>query len=652
MRFRAGVLLAVCGLLLGIRPPASAQWVQTSGPAECCVTALAVDGPRVFALVKDHGLFVSRDAGANWTAVATPLPAQEVLSCIEAIDGRVFVGTESGLACFSDDGGASWRQIVIEKRKDRGEVTSFESLGATLFIGRDDGLFACRDLANEPTASIVTLPEPLSVQTLAVLGSDLYVGADKDMVLRAKKDSRGWTFTEIKFPNHNWPRCLTAVGSELFACGEDGIFRSPDQAASWTAVASPFPRKAETSSLSLAGPDLLALLTSPDEPADNAIARITKEGDQKWEMISLGSNRIGILCFADVGGEILAGASSGIYRSSDDGRTWARTGSGLPVASSVRYLAAIGRRLFASTTSHGGVYMSPDDGKTWMPIAAGLPNYGTAALLAVMGPNLFAGLNVGWPHNKVKGVYLSRDHGQTWVGAGLRTGQAIEDLVVIGQALYARMTDGIFVSKDLGASWVPCNEGLPWPYASCLVAGSEELFLGLYARRGPELSPSPLAFLLSFLAGGQELYAGGPPPPGLLYVLPKDGKRWKFTHIRFSTAILSMAKIGDTLFLGNEHGLYVSKNYGGSEKPLELTGEFGNWIGCLAAAGPNLVMTRRNAVEIVRSVGEEWRIIDTGLPAEHLAVWSLVVTEAGLFAGTAQNGVWRLPRAEIDRLLR
>ena len=659
MRSRAVGFLAVCGLLVGVRSPALAQWVQTSGPEECCVKALAVDGPRVFAIVEDHGLFVSRDAGANWIAVTTGLPRGQEVSCIEAIDRWIFVGTESGLASFSDDGGANWRQIAIQKSKSWGEVTSFELLGATLFIGRADGLFACQDFAGVPAASAVALPGRPSALALTSLGPDVYVGGNKEAVFRGTEGGRGWTFKKLKFPKNNWPRCLTAVGPDLFAHGLNGIFRSSDNGASWTAVASAFPRPFVVVTFMPVGPDTLVILANPKDPTDNAVARITKGDGPESKLTTVGLNSLGILCSVSAGKKMLAGALNGIYQSLDGGKTWTRAGSGLPVASCVGDLAAIGRRLYASTShldwgaKQGNLYVSQEDGGTWAPISSGLPSHSTVARLAVIGPNLFAGLNSGRHSTTGKGVYLSKDEGKTWnaVNTGLPPGQAVEDLAVIGQTLYARMRDGIFVSKDLGASWVPCNEGLPWHDASCLVAGGEELFLGLCVYGAPEPGPSPLAAVLSLLAGGQNLYAGGPPPAGLLYFLPKGGARWKFTHIRFSEAIRCMAKIGDSLFIGNLNGLYVSKNYAGSEKPIKLAGESGFGIRCLAAAGPNLAMSLGSKVSLVKSVGGEWRLIDTGLPAEHPTVTSLIVTEAGLFAGTEDSGVWRLPRAELERLL-
>src|SRR5437868_3408873 len=88
---------------------------------------------------------------------------------------------------------------------------------------------------------------------------------------------------------------------------------------------------------------------------------------QSIEWQQLGSvPRIGPVYDVDVSPtRTLISTDSGIYRSSDDGKTWVLTAKGYPGYSSFRYkLAHLGSIAIAGTYS-SGLLRSLDDGVTW-----------------------------------------------------------------------------------------------------------------------------------------------------------------------------------------------------------------------------------------------------------------------------------------------
>ncbi|HET9228460.1 MAG TPA: hypothetical protein VFR31_17420, partial [Thermoanaerobaculia bacterium] len=90
-----------------------------------------------------------------------------------------------------------------------------------------------------------------------------------------------------------------------------------------------------------------------------------------------------------------------IYRSTDQGRSWSRSGSGLP-SSRINALTLAGSTVVAGTES--GIFLSLDSGKTWSGSAASL---GAVVSFASLDGTLYAG-------TKQSGALASTDDGKTW----------------------------------------------------------------------------------------------------------------------------------------------------------------------------------------------------------------------------------------------
>ena len=143
----------------------------------------------------------------------------------------------------------------------------------------------------------------------------------------------------------------------------------------------------------------------------------------------------------------------GIYRSTDNGATWAKTSKGLNgvYAPNINDILYANNTLFAATWN--GVYKSTNNGTKWTPASTGLPSqFGNVVetnTLAVLNGTLYAGTVL----NK---IYKSTDNGASWQfsGNGLTTySSTINDMITAGTDLYAATEDGIYKSTNAGASW-------------------------------------------------------------------------------------------------------------------------------------------------------------------------------------------------------
>jgi hypothetical protein len=123
-------------------------------------------------------------------------------------------------------------------------------------------------------------------------------------------------------------------------------------------------------------------------------------------------------------------------------------------------LKALGRDFFAGTQDHG-MFRSTDDARSWQPVGKGLPEKYSVVGFASIDDVLFADLFEGQ-------LYRSGDHGLNWVRvdsgitANATTGFLSYHLAALGGRLfYGRLFDRIWCSNDMGKSWRTAEDGLP-----------------------------------------------------------------------------------------------------------------------------------------------------------------------------------------------
>jgi photosystem II stability/assembly factor-like uncharacterized protein len=274
---------------------------------------------------------------------------------------------------------------------------------------------------------------------------------------------------------------------------------------------------------------------------------------------------------ANAGGGSLAYDGYGIYRSDDGGENWQHLGltaSGSigriavhPTDPETVYVAAMGR-LFANN-SERGLYKTNDGGQNWEQLL--FVNDSTGAVDVLVHPlnpeTVFA---VTWervrrPHRRSYGgqgcgIWKSIDGGQNWtkLQLGLPTGQNVgrigismcESAPETLYAIYADRTgyfDGVYKTTNGGNSWTRTNDGT--------LGGMYSSFGWWFGR----------------------IYAD-PANPNTVYALGLDmfkstdgGNSWVMTtsgvHVDQHDLVI-LPQNTNTLYLGNDGGLYTSVNGG------------------------------------------------------------------------------------------
>jgi hypothetical protein len=177
---------------------------------------------------------------------------------------------------------------------------------------------------------------------------------------------------------------------------------------------------------------------------------LTQAAFGQWQAISYieGQNIISI-CVDDC--DVYVGTSNGsIYRSTNFGGTWTIK---LPSTAdkTINSIVKSDKYIIAGTST--GILISSDNGNHWIENNNGLVEKDIRAL-SINGNKIYAGIYKG-------GVFVSTNNGYSWIAKN--DGQSNLDIVALatkGNFIIAGTPKGILLSEDLGESWSKFNNGL------------------------------------------------------------------------------------------------------------------------------------------------------------------------------------------------
>jgi photosystem II stability/assembly factor-like uncharacterized protein len=199
---------------------------------------------------------------------------------------------------------------------------------------------------------------------------------------------------------------------------------------------------------------------------DGRIFRSDNDGASWTPMPSPGKN-LEVYSVEEVDETILAGTPVGVYESSINNVSWKffdRPGlSNAPALSIWTYLG------YLYIGSEGAVYKSIDQGKTWAELNSGLPQ--DARITS------FAGIvKIAVAGSENRGVFITES--MNWIPPPDfdSANNQIRDLDVFGNKVYAVTTHEVLESTNLGADWGPSSFTLP--NITCLLGDYDNLFAG------------------------------------------------------------------------------------------------------------------------------------------------------------------------------
>jgi photosystem II stability/assembly factor-like uncharacterized protein len=533
-----------------------------------------------------------------------------------------------------------------------GQVTAFAVNGSTLFAatGRG-GVYRSTDYGEHWT-TVNTGLTSYQIFAFAASGSNL-VAQTGSGVYRSTDNGEHWNRAESGLPAGAFVQTLVVNGTEFYAMPYGmGVYRSTDGGVSWSTCNSRLPDSLLIG-LTVVGTDLIAVTGG----AVTGYVETFRSSDSgaSWTPLQVDSDSVRMGAIATIGNYLIASVSDkGVLRSSDNGSTWQKVGTGLPAQWISRFVVS-GGTLFGLGSN--GIYRSVDSGATWKLVGTELNNIGLWTI-ATIDTDLFVGTNVG--------AYRIGENDTEWteINEGMK-GASVKALAFDGAAMFAAGTKqhtvfrstssgadweefgaeqddvdlgdsflngglvthrgnifaitsraGIFRSSDNGEHWSPVNEGLPSLYTYSIAASNSYLFVGtgsagIYrssdngatweeANTGiGEPSSSDVIPVHCLAIRGEDIFAGTGYGQ-VIYHSTDNGDHWSAMNAGISgsfSGVRALATNGThaLVMLGNK--LYRSSNNGGIWDSVDIDVDIlGNTApgflvpGTLAAIGDNFYM--------------------------------------------------------------
>lgn len=151
-----------------------------------------------------------------------------------------------------------------------------------------------------------------------------------------------------------------------------------------------------------------------------------------------------VMGWASSGGDLLAGGHAGLYRSRDDGLTFAAVPD--LAVSDVHALGAAGERVYLGTPE-AGVLVSDDGGASFSLVSSAGRDFMGTIWVDPANPD------VAIAPSMRSGVVKTTDGGETWTAMGSSSGSMAVAVDGSGQDLVAIGMDGAETSDDDGSTW-------------------------------------------------------------------------------------------------------------------------------------------------------------------------------------------------------
>lgn len=235
---------------------------------------------------------------------------------------------------------------------------------------------------------------------------------------------------------------------DLYGTCVFSLMRSTDKGRSWTTIKVD-PPEPYTTLTSVAIPrDDLILVSAKSQGGEGSIILRSSDGGAswthtkftpKWKIISLDLDIASLM--VDSNGDVWAGTNlGGIFRSTDEGRTWTEPGK-LESFETVAALASSPDGKLYAAVARTGIFCSTDGGRTWTE--TGFGKYAVDSVVVNGKGHLFAG-------TLRRGALRSIDGGQTWtsISDGLPgTDAPVLALDQEGYLYAGTMTKGLFRNR-------------------------------------------------------------------------------------------------------------------------------------------------------------------------------------------------------------
>ncbi|MCW2924994.1 MAG: hypothetical protein JWM98_2398 [Thermoleophilia bacterium] len=433
----------------------SSAWSIRKGLGYLYGAAISPDGARAWIGGNDANnavvLHTSTDGGLTWTN-QTACAGETRIYAIVAVSASVAL-TAGGRMCRTTDGGATWTTVTVPGSGTirslsiaaDGTIWAASSAGSSrLLRSTDNGVtWINRPI---PVADLTYGLAALSATSAVVVGRHTN-GTNSESVEWHTSDGGLTWATSVLSSTTNFGYFAMAAdaspGGTVLAANyspTNGIFRSTDGGATWTALQPGFtPLNVRW----MGGTTWEAAYAT-----QGLVKRSTDDG-LTWSVVPTGATSSLQVwnVMRPVGGvSLLVGASELVFRSTDGGASYTET---TPTRTIYRAVAHLSRQRFVAVASAGVVTYTSDGGATLQTGASG-----TGAAFGDVESDHDRAIAVGTGGT----VVVSDDGGATWQSRTTGTGASLADIdraERTGELVVVGSSGALIRSTDRGDTWSP-----------------------------------------------------------------------------------------------------------------------------------------------------------------------------------------------------
>ncbi len=458
------------------------------------------------------------------------------------------------------------------------------------------------------------LIEGAAATAIAVKGDDVFVSLWNGSLMKSTDNGMSWTSCG---GDTFYVTVLAAMGGVLFAGTQSqGVLLSTDDGYTWQTANNGLSR---ISIYSLQVIDTVLIASGGDYQTF-----ASRDGGASWTAVGNESFRWPIGNTARRGSTIFIATGAGVFRSTDNGFSWATVNEGLSKAY-VQAVAVSGSSLLAGTARHG-LLRSVDDGASWTEADSGLTDTGIRFLMA-NGRTVFA-------VTEHSGIFRSIDDGLSWTAANdglteftVRMIAQKDSVLFVGTVDSYYQNGSIFRSTNNGASWDAVNRGIGIVWVSDLLAKEDTVFAqagryGFFSTdNGDSWRRSPHDDYLA-VNGRAILDSVG----NSFFVSTDNGAAWKActSWSWLPSSVYKYAISGTAIAAVSQAVLYISKDYG--ESWTRVGSDSANrGIQAIAASGSAFIAAFQDSNGLIYSTdnGTTWTESRTGLADLYIRTLSL-----------------------------
>lgn len=429
-------------------------WTKVAGPAELqgdtTIAAFTRNGANLYAVSSSNSIYPSRtvllrstDDGLTWSKGSAALDTVTSNKVIVLSNGTIVAKTNSGVRATSD-GGNSWTTLGFYQKNVADITVSKDGVLFCTLNENNSTVGGYRSTDNGSTWTVLSTPFYGSYSIAVNASGHLFVSADQSY--RSTDQGVTWKPLPVGFPNVT--NVTENAKKELFVTSGgfayQTLYRSSDFGNSWRPM-----------NTGVVGIPSVAFYGDTILVGDNyypaKMFRSTDNGAtfKNVSGMTVISGYINAL-LGTTYTSLIAGTSTGIYRSVDHGKVWKQV-STVPVT--FLHQRADGS-MFAFRSAFGtGMLRSLDSGSTWTEMKNGMGNTIIYSLAFAQNGDVFAGTDGA--------LFHSTDAGGVWARVDTqKTGKPYGIFVAVnadGKLFYGGAKSGTnsetYQSTNGGATW-------------------------------------------------------------------------------------------------------------------------------------------------------------------------------------------------------